>query len=456
MPFSHDIAGGQGNLVATQVQSPNFVHGSTGWRLGKDGSLEAHDVIIPAGSGGTVVTFAATAPATPNAGDVWYNTTAGLEASVWSGSAWVPYQIGTGAIANAAISTAQLAASVTARSIGGVTTTIAASAPASPLAGDLWINSSNGYQLEQYSGSAFTPVTWNASNVIQAGTITATQIEANTITASQLAVGIVYAGIVDSTTINAATFTGSVFEGTDFVINTTAATFGANTSTQVQIESNGGTGQISFPLNDASFTDGVMNSQIPGGIYGLLELLGPGNTASGHTDIVGITFNSSDGVSSSANAELAYFSPSGSDTAYLICSAAGVTIYAGTIIAVEPGTGTPSSPAAGETWHTITLDTSWSTVSGFDAPRYRLLPDGNLQLSGAATLSASRTTAANLNSSNPLPAAYRPVNTHRFRSYDSTATARFAVQISAAGVIEGLANAGGAQIIEIDGIVPLN
>lgn len=116
----------------------------------------------------------------------------------------------------------------------------------------------------------------------------------------------------------------------------------------------------------------------------------------------------------------------------------------------------PVTANALETWHTITLDTGWSTVAGFDAPRYRLLPDGNLQLAGAAALAASRTTAANLNSSTPLPSAYWPVNTHRYRSYDSTPSTRFAVQISNAGVIEGLANAGGNQTIEIDGIIPLN
>ena len=38
--FAHDIAGGQGNLIVTSVQSPNFVHGSSGWQIKKDGSAE--------------------------------------------------------------------------------------------------------------------------------------------------------------------------------------------------------------------------------------------------------------------------------------------------------------------------------------------------------------------------------------------------------------------------------
>jgi hypothetical protein len=44
-------------------------------------------------------------------------------------------------------------------------------------------------------------------------------IQANTITASQIASGIVLAGVVDATTINAATITASTFDGTNFVLD---------------------------------------------------------------------------------------------------------------------------------------------------------------------------------------------------------------------------------------------
>lgn len=72
MSFSHSPVGGQGNLVATQIQSPNFEHGIQGWRIAKDGSAEFQDVILPTGSGGAVVYFQATAPVNPNVGDVWF------------------------------------------------------------------------------------------------------------------------------------------------------------------------------------------------------------------------------------------------------------------------------------------------------------------------------------------------------------------------------------------------
>lgn len=44
--FQHDIAGGNGDLVVTSVQSPNFVSGSAGWQIAKDGSAEFNDLVI--------------------------------------------------------------------------------------------------------------------------------------------------------------------------------------------------------------------------------------------------------------------------------------------------------------------------------------------------------------------------------------------------------------------------
>lgn len=44
--FAHDIAGGNGNLVITSVQSPGFVTGVEGWQIRKDGSAEFNDLVI--------------------------------------------------------------------------------------------------------------------------------------------------------------------------------------------------------------------------------------------------------------------------------------------------------------------------------------------------------------------------------------------------------------------------
>jgi hypothetical protein len=80
------------------IQSPDFVHGQQGWSISADGTAEFRDVILPAGTGGVSATFAAAAPLSPRAGDLWYNTAAGLQISQWDGSAWVPYQVSAQAI----------------------------------------------------------------------------------------------------------------------------------------------------------------------------------------------------------------------------------------------------------------------------------------------------------------------------------------------------------------------
>lgn len=51
--FQHDIAGGQGNLVATAVQSPNYSAGSAGWQIRKDGSAEFNNLTIRGTFSGT-------------------------------------------------------------------------------------------------------------------------------------------------------------------------------------------------------------------------------------------------------------------------------------------------------------------------------------------------------------------------------------------------------------------
>lgn len=51
--FQHDIAGGNGNLVVTSLQSPNFEHDVMGWQVAKDGSAEFNDLSIRGTFNGT-------------------------------------------------------------------------------------------------------------------------------------------------------------------------------------------------------------------------------------------------------------------------------------------------------------------------------------------------------------------------------------------------------------------
>lgn len=148
MGFSNDIIGGAAALVRAAIKSPNYLPGTAGWSINKDGSAEFRNIVLPAGSGGAVITIAAVAPSSPHTGDLWLNTSSGLEVNQWNGSAWVPYQYGTSAIA-----------------AGAVTTTLI------------------------------------AANAVVTGSIAA-----GAVTATQLAAGIVKAGIVDGTLISGAQF----------------------------------------------------------------------------------------------------------------------------------------------------------------------------------------------------------------------------------------------------------
>jgi hypothetical protein len=70
-------------------------------------------------------------------------------------------------------------------------------------------------------------------------------------------------------------------------------------------------------------------------------------------------------------------------------------------VATDPATGNTN-----EAWHTISLAAGWSTVAGQPVPSYRLLPDGNVQITGVATHAAFAVNTT-LNSVN-LAAAYQP------------------------------------------------
>lgn len=154
-------------------------------------------------------------------------------------------------------------------SLGGAKVFVQATAPTQPPTiplNSLWFNTTLG-AIENWNGSAWVVQSFNATEIIQAATITATQvanatlttaqlaaaagilgsqiasatitsgniaantivagnIAANTITASQLAAGIIYAGIVNGTEIDGAVFRAKNSSGaTIMTINKTSATW---------------------------------------------------------------------------------------------------------------------------------------------------------------------------------------------------------------------------------------
>jgi hypothetical protein len=179
----------------------------------------------------------ATAPGTPSVGELWVNSSLGNIVTVWNGTNWEPLQFGAVAIQPGSLTGKQLAeeaniaasqVNFTASDIGGITTTISATAPSNPSFGDLWYDAENSYQLNQWSGTQWVPYQWG-TQAIAARSVTTQLLAAEAVTANELAAGIVYAGIIDGTIVDAATFIGSTFEGTDFIINGAGAFFYSGT-----------------------------------------------------------------------------------------------------------------------------------------------------------------------------------------------------------------------------------
>jgi hypothetical protein len=87
-------------------------------------------------------------------------------------------------------------------------------------------------------------------------------------------------------------------------------TAGLASSTQIQLFSSGGVGQLQYRFNSSSFTNALVEGAIIG-TFADLVINGPATTTAGFKDFVGIELNSSDGVSSQANMEFVYTNTSG-------------------------------------------------------------------------------------------------------------------------------------------------
>ena len=148
------------------------------------------------------------------------------------------------------------------------------------------------------------------------------------------------------------------------------------------------------------------------------------------------------------------FTPSTTPTLiFSVAGAAGTDPFGNSYPAGIQFLGSSSVPALIETdtWHTITLDANWT--AGSPAPQYRLLPDGNLQLAGKAT-HASFSTETALNSSNPIPSAYRPVSDKKI--YQGNRAGGFSgAAIDTTGIVYGEPNGTSSTVCDLTGVVDL-
>jgi hypothetical protein len=95
------------------------------------------------------------------------------------------------------------AVSFNARQIGGITTTVGATAPGSPVTGDIWLDSSGGAIVhKRWNGSSWVTQAWG-SDSISAGAVTAVQIAAGAITAGAIAANAITADKINAGAVTA-------------------------------------------------------------------------------------------------------------------------------------------------------------------------------------------------------------------------------------------------------------
>lgn len=121
---------------------------------------------------------------------------------------------------------------------GGATIFIQGSTPTAKSVGDIWFNSSNGFEVSQWNGSAWVAFQYG-TGALGAGSITAALIAANTITAAQIAAGTITATQIAAGTITTGNISAGAITTTLLAANAvTAAKIAANTITASQIAAN--------------------------------------------------------------------------------------------------------------------------------------------------------------------------------------------------------------------------
>jgi hypothetical protein len=145
-----------------------------------------------------------------------------------TGTAVTGGQSGAAALTGAQIGPASVTASSVSSSvtynIGTTVVTVAASPPGNPAVGNIWIDSANYYQLNNWDGNNWIPIVWAGFQVLGSGTITTDLLVANSITAALIAAGAINgqsitAASIGTTSLTASTLNGCTVESSSFVID---------------------------------------------------------------------------------------------------------------------------------------------------------------------------------------------------------------------------------------------
>jgi len=221
--------------------------------------------------------------------------------------------------------------------------------------------------------------------------------------------------------------------------------------------------ELQFRTN-AAFEQNVAN--IAGGPAGsgateFLELVisGPqGSTASG-TDWTQVQLvSNTEGATSFAAGYFNYIDTAAVAHLIALWSCQGFTINAGSVTAVAPGTGTVTTPATPETWHTFSLSvgSAGNDINGTSyPPAYRLLPTGDVAIRGAWVPPGGGYTSGTTWTT--IPAAYRPATNIPSALIGNAATSTLShVYIRPNGNVQFNTNIGAGTTMYLDSILLVN
>jgi hypothetical protein len=228
----------------------------------------------------------------------------------------------------------------------------------------------------------------------------------------------------------------------------------------LNVTPNGTTGispVLSFDTGESvSSTTGHVEAQYQGSITAdALSFVGPISTSDADASQVLISLlGGAAGAPGSATIQYLWRDTPSGQTVMGQVDNNGFHIYAGSIVGVQPGTGTPPVP---ETWHTAALATGFTNNGATDAPpRYRIEPVGSgsvVRLDG--TVVATGTNAGALTMFT-LPVGYRPATRKRFTGVcnfaGNTVDGMDIVQVQTNGIVNCGPNSTINQQLVLDGI----
>jgi hypothetical protein len=380
MAFSDPIVGGSGGeLVINQIESSNFsLSGQTGWAILKNG--DAYFFNIVASGTITATSFIGTDFVINSSGEFFYNGTPALGNLFAS----IAPQAGTDAHGNV-------------------------------------------------YGQGINIGVWNGSGVQEQHF--GIDLDGNTYLANSLGNTVVF-GSTNDGSMQFFNSSGAGAGNLDVSISpVSGSNFGNNYVAGVEVQNGGqiltqGTSSAIKEFISAGnplkqWLSGYANESGPAGIYTDLYnisssdeyitwwLFGPSVT--GQKDSAFVQLNSSqNNAADNAYGSLGYEDTSSNIIGMLNWGPGGINGM-GTLTAVKPGTGTVSVDAVAETWHTISLSTTWTAAT--PTPQYRLNADGLVELKGAMIFTS---TGAGLSGNNTftaagaIPSAYQPVSTQYF------------------------------------------